>query len=77
MVELMDARSAGLLIVALGVAAVVIGLVVMTGVLSWFGRLPGNIRYSSGGTRIYVPITTMILVSVVLSLASFVLRRWL
>ena len=77
MVEPMDARSAGLLIVALGAAAVVVGLVVMTGALSWFGRLPGDIRYSSGGTRIYVPITTMIVVSVVLSLASFVLRRWL
>ena len=73
----MDARSAGLLIVALGAAAVVVGLIVMTGALSWFGRLPGDIRYSSGGTRIYVPITTMILVSVVLSLASFLLRRWL
>jgi hypothetical protein len=73
----MDARSAGLLIVVLGLAAVIVGLVVMTGALSWFGRLPGDIRYSSGGTRIYVPITTMILVSVVLSLASFLLRRWL
>ncbi|MCZ2109369.1 MAG: DUF2905 family protein, partial [Dehalococcoidia bacterium] len=40
----MDARSAGLLIVGLGVAAVVVGLVVMTGALSWFGRLPGDIR---------------------------------
>lgn len=73
----MDARSAGLLIVFLGFAAVFVGLVVITGALSWFGRLPGDIRYSSGGTRIYVPITTMILVSVVLSLASFLLRRWL
>lgn len=73
----MDARSAGLLIVLVGIVVVVAGLVAMTGALSWFGRLPGDIRYSSGGTRVYVPITTMVLLSVVLSLASWVVRRWL
>lgn len=71
----MDARSAGLLIVVAGVVAVLIGLLVMTGALSWFGRLPGDIRYSSGGTRVYFPITTMILVSVVLSLVVALVRR--
>jgi len=70
-----DARSAGLLIVVAGVVAVLIGLLVMTGALSWFGRLPGDIRYSSGGTRVYFPITTMILVSVVLSLVVALVRR--
>ncbi len=73
----MDARSAGLLIVGLGVAAVVVGLVVMTGALSWFGRLPGDIRISNGNTRVFIPITTMILLSVVLSVASFIVRRFL
>ena len=73
----MDARSAGLAIVLLGIAAVVIGLIAMTGALSWFGRLPGDIRYSSGGTRVFIPITTMLVVSVVLSVALAVFRRWL
>ncbi len=73
----MDARSAGLLIVGLGLAAVVVGLVVMTGALSWFGRLPGDIRISNGNTRVFIPITTMILMSVVLSLISFIVRRFL
>ncbi len=73
----MDARTAGLLIVVLGLGAIALGLVAMTGALSWFGRLPGDIRYSSGNTRIYVPITTMIIVSVVLSVVSYALRRWL
>ncbi|MGE5594602.1 MAG: DUF2905 domain-containing protein [Hyphomicrobiales bacterium] len=73
----MDNRSIGLLIVVIGLVAVVFGLVFMTGALSWFGRLPGDIRYSSGNTRVYVPITTMILVSVVLSLAMYIGRRLL
>jgi hypothetical protein len=71
----MDARTTGLFIVAVGVAAILVGLLVTTGALSWFGRLPGDIRYSSGNTRVFFPITTMILVSVVLSLVMFFVRR--
>ena len=71
----MDARTTGLFIVAVGVAAILVGLLVTTGALSWFGRLPGDIRYSSGNTCVFFPITTMILVSVVLSLVMFFVRR--
>ncbi len=60
---------------AFGVVVVLVGLVATTGALSWFGRLPGDIRYSSGNTRVFVPITTMIIVSVALSLIMFVARR--
>ena len=73
----MDARTAGLVIVAIGVVAVIVGLIAMTGALSWFGRLPGDIRYTSGNTRVFVPVTTMLLVSVVLSVAAAFLRKWL
>lgn len=73
----MDSRGAGLIIVALGVAAVVVGLVVMTGALSWFGRLPGDIRIERGNSRVYVPLASMILVSVVLSLIMAIVRRLL
>ncbi len=72
----MDERSAGILIVVLGAMAVVVGLLVMTGALSWFGRLPGDIRYESDNVRVYVPITTMILVSVVLSVLLYIARRF-
>jgi hypothetical protein len=71
----MDARSTGTLIIVLGALAVLVGVLVMFGALSWFGRLPGDIRYSSGNVRVYAPITTMILISVVLSLALFIARR--
>jgi hypothetical protein len=73
----MDARTAGLLIVGFGVVVIFVGLVTMTGALSWFGRLPGDIRYESGNTRIYAPITTTVLLSVGLSLLLYVLRRFL
>ena len=63
------------MIVFIGIVAIIVGAVVMTGALSWFGRLPGDIRYSSGNTRVYVPITTMIVVSLALSLVMFVARK--
>lgn len=72
----MDSRSLGLVIIALGVVAIVVGLLVMSGGLGWFGRLPGDIRWESGNTRVFFPITTMIAVSVVLSLLLAALRRF-
>lgn len=71
----MDARSTGTFVVVIGVAAILVGLLIMTGALSWFGRLPGDIRYTSGNTRVYIPITTMILLSAGLSLLLYIARR--
>jgi hypothetical protein len=65
----------GPVLVALGVAIAVVGLLVWSGALRWFGRLPGDIRYEGESTRIYVPIASMILVSIALSLVVYVVRR--
>jgi len=67
---------AGPLIIAAGVVIVVIGALVWSGALGWFGRLPGDIRYESGSTRVYVPLVSMLLVSLVLSALGFVVRRF-
>ncbi|HYV13818.1 MAG TPA: DUF2905 domain-containing protein [Pyrinomonadaceae bacterium] len=68
-------RSLGLLVVVAGVFIVVIGLLIYSGGLGWFGRLPGDIRYESGNVRIYVPIVSMLLVSVALTVLFFLLRK--
>ena len=70
-------RQLGGVIVLAGIAVVVVGLLVMTGGLSWFGRLPGDIRVERQNARLYVPITSMLLVSVVLSAVMYVVRRYL
>jgi hypothetical protein len=70
-------RSSGLLIILLGVGVIVVGLLIYAGALSWFGRLPGDIRYEGATTRVYVPITSMIIVSLVLSLVMYLLRCFL
>lgn len=70
----MDGDFGRTLIVA-GVVAIVVGLLVRAGALSWFGNLPGDIRIVSGRTRVFVPLTSMLLVSIVLSVLLAILRR--
>lgn len=43
--------------------------------LSWFGRLPGDIRYETGRTRVFIPITSMVVISLVLTLVMNLLSR--
>jgi hypothetical protein len=63
--------------VALGVGLVIVGLLVWSGALSWFGRLPGDIRIERESAHVYIPLVSMLLVSVVLSLLMYVIRRFL
>jgi uncharacterized membrane protein YidH (DUF202 family) len=67
--------SSGLLLVGLGVVLILLGLLVWSGGLSWFGRLPGDIRIERDSVRVYVPLVSMLVVSVVLSLVLYVIRR--
>lgn len=68
-------RSVGLIVVVGGVFIVVVGLLIYAGALSWFGRLPGDIRYERGNVRVYVPIVSMLLLSVALTLLFTLVRR--
>jgi uncharacterized membrane protein len=72
----MNSHSAGPAIVLLGLAIVVIGLLMWAGGLAWFGRLPGDIRIERETVRIYVPIVSMLVVSVVLSLLLNLISRF-
>jgi hypothetical protein len=71
----MGTREVGLVIIGLGAAAIIVGLLVISGAFSWFGRLPGDIRIETERTRILIPITSMILVSLALTLLLSLLRR--
>jgi Protein of unknown function (DUF2905) len=63
----------GKLLVVIGVLIAVAGVLVILGLP--LGRLPGDIYYRRGNTTVYVPVTTSILVSVVLTLVFTWLRR--
>jgi hypothetical protein len=68
-------RELGPWLVGAGVVAVVLGVLAWTGTLSWFGRLPGDIRIESEHTRIYVPIASLLIVSLVLNIVIWLIRR--
>lgn len=68
--------SAGPAIVVAGLVIVVVGLVAWSGGLSWFGRLPGDVRIERESTRVYAPIVSMLVLSLVASLVLYVVRRF-
>ena len=69
----------GKLLIGLGVLLIVIGgLLVLTGSLGDrlpVGRLPGDIHIQRGNWSFYFPLTTSILISVILTLIFTVLFR--
>ncbi len=72
----MTPGSAGPLLVILGVALVLVGLLVWSGAFGWFGRLPGDVRIERDSVRVYFPLASMLLVSVGLSLLFYLVRRF-
>lgn len=72
----MNPISPGTILIAIGVGLILIGLLVWSGSLSWFGRLPGDIRVERESVRIYVPIVSMLLVSLAASLVLYLIRRF-
>lgn len=69
--------SPGLWLVVIGLAIAGLGLAVMSGAFGWFGHLPGDIRIEHGDTRVYIPVTSMIVVSLVLTLVVNLIVRFL
>jgi len=66
----------GRILLVIGLVLVVIGGLAALGVRLPFGRLPGDIAITGEHGGIYIPIASMILVSIILTiLANLFLRR--
>ena len=61
----------GTVLMLIGAGLVVIGALVrfFPGLFSWFGNLPGDIRVENENSTVFIPITSMILVSIGLTVA--------
>ncbi|CAN5438481.1 hypothetical protein BH24GEM3_BH24GEM3_15150 [soil metagenome] len=73
----MEARSIGMLVIVAGIVILLLGVLIYSGGLGWFGRLPGDIRIEGERSRVYVPLISMLVISVVLSVVLTLLRRFL
>jgi hypothetical protein len=73
----MELGQFGRLIFFAGIALVALGaLIVLLGRLPFFGSLPGDITIRRGNTTVFIPIATMILLSLLLTvILNLVLRR--
>ena len=71
----MDSRSAGVVVIAMGAIIVVGGLLMLSGGLSWLGRLPGDIRIERESFKLYIPVVSMLLVSLLLTGVIWIIRR--
>ncbi|CAN5131997.1 MAG: DUF2905 domain-containing protein [Pyrinomonadaceae bacterium] len=69
-------RSTGAVVILAGVGLILVGLLIYSGALSWFGRLPGDIRFGDERARVFIPLTSMLIISLVLSLLLYLLRRF-
>jgi len=67
----------GRALIAVGLLVALVGVVLtVAGRVPWLGRLPGDIHIQRGNWSFYFPLTTSILVSVVLTLLfTFLSRR--
>jgi hypothetical protein len=61
---------------------ILIGIVLMAAGIAWpwlsrlpFGRLPGDLVVGRPGLKVFLPFTTMLLVSLLLTLVLWIFRR--
>lgn len=70
----MDASK---ILIYLGITALLMGLTLkyLPWMLSWFGKLPGDIRIQNQNSFVFIPVTSMIVVSLLLRIILNVFFR--
>ena len=60
-----------------GVVLLAIGVILQYApwMLNWFGRLPGDILIETGRSKVFIPITSMIVVSLIITLIINLFKR--
>lgn len=65
------------ILIIIGFLCIAIGLIwsYAPWTLNWFGKLPGDINIQSERSQVFIPITSMIIISVVVSLLINLFRK--
>lgn len=66
----------GKVLLVLGLVTAAVGaLMLLGGRLPFLGRLPGDLSWRKGNVTVYVPLMTSVLVSLLLTLVLWLVRR--
>lgn len=66
----------GKLLIVFGAVMILVGLVLVWRVhIPWIGRLPGDISVERGNFRFYFPLATSLVLSLVISVLLYWLRK--
>ena len=65
----------GNILIYIGVGFIFAGIAYKYGLIGWFGNLPGDIKYQTEHTFVFIPITSMLIVSALLSLVFWLIGR--
>lgn len=76
LVRTMQMNDLGKMPFILGLVIAGIGLLIWSGLgKGWLGRLPGDIHYSKGVFAFHFPLVTCLLVSLVLTILLWLIRK--
>ena len=68
--------SLGKVFIIIGVVIAGIGIIlVLTPKVPWLGKLPGDILIKKDNFRFYFPVTTCIIISIILTLLFYLFKR--
>ena len=66
-------------LIGLGITIIIIGILILfkeqIPFIQKFGNMPGDIRIETKSTKVYIPITTSILISLILSVLFFLYNK--
>jgi hypothetical protein len=69
-------KGLGKYLIIIGVVLIIAGLLWIAGERLGLGRLPGDIVIERENFRLYLPIASSIVISVVLSVLVWLISRW-
>ena len=64
-------------IITAGIILIVIGVILHFApwLINWFGKLPGDIRIETERSKVFIPITSMVILSIILTILINLLKR--
>lgn len=71
----MEVSSLGKVLVIVGLAVVAVGVLLVVGAGLGLGKLPGDFAFRKGNVRVFVPLATCLVLSLIATLVLSLLNR--